>query len=61
MISNAMLNALANDESGAAVVEYGLIAALMVIAMLSALVGLADSNGGLWGQVEGEGVAAMGN
>lgn len=42
---------LAHDQRGATAVEYGLIAALIVIAMVSALQGVADANSGMWNDV----------
>ncbi len=61
MISNSNLGKLGKDESGATAVEYGLIAALIVIAMIAGLSTLAGSNDSLWGNVETKSVAAMGN
>jgi len=46
-----MLNILARlceDESGATAVEYGLIVALMVIAMSVGLQGVADETTNMW-------------
>ena len=42
---------LARDQRGATAVEYGLIAALIVIAMVGALRGVADANSGMWNNV----------
>ncbi len=39
---------LRSDERGATAVEYGLIAALIVIAMLSGLGTLGGGSGGMW-------------
>ncbi len=39
------------DERGAAALEYGLIVSLVVIAMLSALQGVASTTTGLWNTV----------
>jgi len=36
------------DEQGATAIEYGLIAALIVIAMMGALGGLGGGVGGMW-------------
>jgi pilus assembly protein Flp/PilA len=36
------------DRRGATAIEYGLIAALIVIAMMSALSGLGGGVGGMW-------------
>lgn len=40
------------DEAGAAAVEYGLIVSLIILAMLTALSGVADSNTRMWNKVE---------
>jgi pilus assembly protein Flp/PilA len=42
---------LARDQRGGTAIEYGLIAALMVIAMIAAFAELADTTLGLWGDV----------
>ena len=42
---------LAHDQRGATAIEYGLIAALIVIAMIGALQGVADANSGMWNNV----------
>ncbi len=39
---------LRSDERGATAVEYGLIAALIVIAMLGGLSTLGGGSGGMW-------------
>ena len=43
---------LLRDTRGATAIEYGLIVALVVIAMLVALQGVADENTGMWAWVE---------
>ena len=40
------------EEAGAAAVEYGLIVSLIVLAMLTALSGVADSNTRMWNTVQ---------
>ncbi|MGB3807402.1 MAG: Flp family type IVb pilin [Erythrobacter sp.] len=55
----AFYEALVSDQSGATAVEYGLIAALIVVGMLTALLGLADSSSGMWGSIESEATTAM--
>ena len=40
------------DNRGATAVEYGLIAALIVIAMITALQGLATETVNMWGGVQ---------
>ena len=44
--------ALLGEDSGATAVEYGLIVALIVIAIISSLEGFADGNSGMWARVE---------
>ena len=39
---------LRRDESGATAIEYGLIAALIVIAMMGGLSALGGGSGGMW-------------
>lgn len=39
------------DRSGATAVEYGLIVALIVVAMLSALSSLGGGANGMWGKI----------
>ena len=41
-----------NDESGATAIEYGLIASLIVIAMIGALKGVASENIRIWDNVK---------
>lgn len=45
---------LARDERGGTAVEYGLIAALIVIASISALKNLASANTEMWNNVSNE-------
>lgn len=42
------LQTLANDRRGATAIEYGLIAALIVLAMVGALQGVAGRTSDLW-------------
>ncbi len=53
------LKHIGNDNSGATAVEYGLIAALIVIAMIGALQGVAEANTDTWSRVETTSVDAM--
>lgn len=39
------------DARGATAIEYGLIAALIVIALMAGLVALGESTAGLWGDI----------
>ena len=43
---------LLRDTRGATAIEYGLIAALIVVAMMAALQGLANETITMWGNVE---------
>lgn len=45
------LRTLLENEQGATAIEYGLIAALIVIAMIGALSGLGGGVGGMWGNL----------
>ncbi len=42
---------LGRDPRGATAVEYGLIATLIVVAMIASLKGVANANTSLWGNV----------
>jgi pilus assembly protein Flp/PilA len=53
------LKALAGDTSGATAVEYGLILAMVVLAMLGALQGVADVSTQTWNEVAQKSAAAM--
>ncbi len=50
---------LRSDKRGATAIEYGLIAALIVIAMLGALSSLGGGANGMWGMIAGRVIAAM--
>ena len=58
MLLPTFLKHIWNDESGATAVEYGLIASLIVIAMLGALQGVANVNTDVWNKVETASVEA---
>lgn len=49
-----VFRALIHDERGGTAVEYGLIAALIVIASVSALKNLASANTQMWNKVSNE-------
>lgn len=54
-IQNRVLNTLAHlarDSRGATAIEYGLILALVVIAMIVGLSALANSTIGMWNSVD---------
>ena len=46
-----LLMALLRDRAGATAVEYGLIVALIVIAIIASVQGVANENTGLWATV----------
>ena len=45
------LRMLGTSERGATAIEYGLICALIVIAMIAGLETLADGSGSMWGRI----------
>ena len=45
------LRRLLADQRGATAIEYGLIAALIVIAMMGGLTALGGGAGGMWGEL----------
>jgi pilus assembly protein Flp/PilA len=47
----ALARKLLRNSKGATAVEYGLILALLVIAMVAALTGLASTTTGMWNNV----------
>ena len=46
-----MLRMLGADQRGATAIEYGLIAALIVIAMMGGLQALGGGSKGMWGKI----------
>ena len=51
MSTTNLLTRLFRDEHGATAVEYGLILAMIVLAMIATLSGVANETIGLWGRV----------
>lgn len=49
-----MLRMLRSDQSGATAIEYGLIAALIVLAMMGGLSALGGGSNGMWGKIESD-------
>ncbi len=45
------LRALLADEGGATAIEYGLIASLIVVAIIGAMASLGGGVGGMWGNL----------
>lgn len=60
MIRKSIIGKIWADQSGATAVEYGLIASLIVIAMMAALQSVADENGNKWEQVREAAEEVMG-
>lgn len=58
MLSTFMKN-LVDDTSGATAIEYGLIAALVVIAMIAALQDVANTTVQMWQNVETRSTTAI--
>ena len=54
-----MLRKLGADRRGATAIEYGLIVALIAIAMMGGLSALGGGAGGMWGKVSNELTSAM--
>lgn len=46
-----LTSTLLNDQRGATAVEYGLIIALVVLAMVTALTGVAETTATMWNSV----------
>ena len=59
MRKNQFFGRLLRDSRGATAVEYGLIVALVVIAIIGAISGVADENTGLWALVTDNVTAVM--
>jgi pilus assembly protein Flp/PilA len=53
------LRAFGRDESGATSIEYGLIAALMAVAIIASLKSLGNSATGSWGSMANKAGNAM--
>ena len=47
-----ILRKLRADQRGATAIEYGLIAALIVIAMMGGLTTLGGGSAGMWGKIQ---------
>ncbi|MFC7537409.1 Flp family type IVb pilin [Sphingomonas sp. GCM10030256] len=54
-----MLRRLRSDQRGATAIEYGLIAALICVAMIGGLSALGGGTGGMWGKVDTKVAAAF--
>ena len=53
-----MFGKLIDDRRGATAIEYGLIVALVVIAVMAGIHALGGSNNGLWGNLTAQVAAA---
>lgn len=51
MDKRRILERIVRDEGGATAIEYGLICAMIVLAMLAALRGVAQANTSMWNDV----------
>jgi pilus assembly protein Flp/PilA len=49
-----LLRMLGANERGATAIEYGLIAALIIIAMMGGLQALGGGTNGMWGKIRAE-------
>lgn len=61
LMLSTLLKNIVDDTAGATAIEYGLIASLIVVAMLAALQSVASSTGAMWNNVETRSNAAMAN
>lgn len=59
MRGSQFLKRLLRDNRGATAIEYGLIVALIVIAIIVAVQGVADETNGLWAVVTSEVTTSM--
>lgn len=48
----ALIRKLAKDRAGGTAIEYGLIAALVVITMVASFIELANTTTGMWNNVQ---------
>ena len=55
-----ILRKLRADQRGATAIEYGLIAALIVIAMMGGLSALGGGSEGMWGRIQQNVAESMG-
>lgn len=58
MFKTHLLKRLFHDEYGATAVEYGLILAMIVIAIIGALSGVAGETVGMWNDIDAKSSAA---
>lgn len=60
MNAMSILARLFRDNRGATAVEYGMILVMLVIAIVSAVKGVADENSGMWAVVSNRSAEARG-
>jgi pilus assembly protein Flp/PilA len=46
-----MIQRLAGDRKGGTAIEYGLIAAIIVVTLIASFIQLADTTTGIWGNI----------
>lgn len=56
-----LLRKLGKDNEGATAVEYGLILAMVFLAMITALQGVGNENTNVWGEIQSASEEAMGS
>ena len=59
MLAIRTLRRLRSDKRGATVIEYGLIASLIIIAIMGGLSALGGGANGMWGKLDNEVADAM--
>ncbi len=52
MFAKSFMKELLHDTRGATAIEYGLIASLIVIAIITAMQGFANASENMWGIIE---------
>ena len=52
MLAIRTMGRLRSDKRGATAIEYGLIAALIAVAIISSLQTLGGGSGGMWGKLD---------
>ena len=59
MLAIRKLCRLRSDKRGATAIEYGLIAALICVAVIGGMKSLGGGSGGMWGKLDGHVTNAM--
>lgn len=55
----SLIKAFARSNGGATAIEYGLIAAMIVVVIIGALAALSSENGGLWSGIRDKVIPAL--